>query len=201
MKKATVVPISILAIVAVVVLVFAAARLRLSHLKEALSAETDVEAAASIARTIMKSHGARGIAVVRQYVKQHENCALDATHKLLLLCDKDNGKIHIVYVGPEGKAVSTGDAALDEAITAAIPETTGETMSIGEPAKLFKGVHLLAAEEGQAEFVLKPKMGNEWYRVLFRFSDGRLTSQGLHEVNNTELGQWRTNQNWPKSWQ
>jgi hypothetical protein len=200
MRKFVFVLIAVVAVAFVAGLLLSIPRLRSWRLETALAEAGDAEAAASIARTIMKSDDERGKAVLVQYANERDLCAFDTTHNLLVLCDAGGSKIHIVYVGPRGSPVSTGDAALDRAVTAAIPEPSSETLSMGDPPVLFNGVHLLAAEPAQADFILREQAGSEWHRLCLKFTRGRLMSQGVHSVSDAELQEWRKNPDWPPSW-
>lgn len=174
-------------------------RLHMWNLEKSLAAAINAKTAAPIARAVLKGNTASGTAAVAQYAEQHEWCDFDPAHALFLLCDQDSGQIHIVYVGP-GPAVSTGDAALDKAVTAAIPEVTGMTLSIGKPPQLFQGVHLLSVAEDHADFVLRPSGDAHWYRLRFEFNNGRLIASGSHDVSDKDLAEWRKSEDWPRSW-
>jgi hypothetical protein len=178
----------------------AAPRLRLFRLERALFAATDAKTAAPIARAILKNGGPPATDALIRYANQHPWCSFDPLHNVALFCDETNGQIHIVYVGPDGPEVSTGDPGLDKAVRAAIPEVTGETLTVGEPPHLFTGIHLLPPETDRADFVLRPKATGQWYRVEFDFKDGRL-AVGSYDVSNADLSRWRKNADWPKSWQ
>lgn len=102
--------------------------------------------------------------------------------------------MHQVHVGPEGTPVSTGDRSLDSAITAALPQVT--SFSIGNPPKRFERIGFLESEKNHSDFILKPISGEKQYRVSFRFSRGRLVSQGrlleeptsLHDLDLLSVG-------------
>lgn len=192
MKKPTSVQIILLILLALVGVLFALPLVRSLRLEKALSTATDAKAAASIARTMIKSNSKRGIAAVARYANRHESCAFDATRNLLLLCDDQTGEVHIVYFGPEGTPASIGDTSIDELVVA--------SFSIDEPPRLFSGIHLLSRQKDRTDFILRPKTGSDWYRYSVRFSDRSMTARGLHGVGDSELHQWRRNEDWPQSW-
>jgi hypothetical protein len=200
MKKIVLISLCLLVVVVTVGLALVLPHLRMAANERSLFAAPNIKVAADVARKILKSNSARGRAAIRQYADQHRLCAFDTTHDLLLLCDENNGEVYVVYAGLQGATVSTGDRSLDKAVAAAIPEITSESFSIGKPPKLFEGMHLLTPKEDQADFVLKHKAANEWSRVSFEFDKGRLLSQGLHDVTDTEVDTWRGKQDWPETW-
>lgn len=174
----------VLIIVVIVGLVLVFPWLRLAKLERSLYSATSAKAAAAIARNIIELDRAEGIAVIDRYADQGVLRAFDATHNILLLGDKGNGEVHQVHVGPEGTPVSTGDRSLDSAITAALPQVT--SFSIGNPPKRLERIDFLKSEENHSDFILKPIYGEKQYRVSFRFSRGRLVSQGLHQEKQAE---------------
>jgi hypothetical protein len=186
-----------LAIVVSIWSVLLVPRLRLSRLEEALSAAVDAETAATISREILKSSVKRSKAVLLDYANEHELCEFDSTHEILLIADDVSGEIHVVYLGPGG---TTGDPLLDEAVAPGMPETIAQSFTIGEPPRLFRGIHLVAVDEEQADFVLRPQAEAEWHRYSFEFAGGRLVSEGLHDLNETELIQWQNSRGWPQRW-
>jgi hypothetical protein len=193
---------SALACLTIVGMFLAAPRLRMFYLKKALYAAADSEEAAPIVRTILKSGNARGATVVSEYANQRKMCAFDASHRVVLIGDERSPEVHIVCLGPSFTLVSTGDASMDDAIGKAIPipKTTSRRFSIGEPPRLFRGIHLVAVDEEHADFVLRPQTEPEWHRYSFHFSEGRLVASGLHDVSETELAQWQQSPDWPPDW-
>lgn len=200
MKKIVLISLCLLVVVIALGLAFGLPHLRLAADRKSLFSAPNQKVAATIARKIMKSNSAQGRATIQQYADQHRLCAFDTIHNLLLLCDDNNGAIYVVYAGLQGTTVSTGNSSLDKAVAAALPETTSDSFSIGKPPKLFEGIHLLTPKEDQADFILKHKVSNEWYRVSFKFNKGRLLSQGLYDVTNAEVDIWRGSQDWPEMW-
>lgn len=197
MKKPVSVFILALISLIIIVLVVVAPYLRLGHLEKSLYDAKNAEEAATVARAIMKANSSRGMHVIQEYANQQDLCALDAAHGILLIGDEATGKIHEVYAGPQGTIVASGDSSLDKAVRAAIPETTLESFSIGEPPVLIEGVHVLSSEATQVDFLLKTKTDNEWYRFSCKFAGDRLTEQRFYDVSNKELQTWQEKQDWP----
>ncbi|HLA84090.1 MAG TPA: hypothetical protein VJL29_04790 [Thermoguttaceae bacterium] len=175
-------------------------QLHLRRLEHSLFAATDAKTAARVTRVILKTNSPRATDVLVRYAREHQRCDFDSLHKIALLCDEINGQIHIVYVGPCGPKVSTGNPAIDKAVEAVIPETTSESLFVGQPPHLFNGIHLLLSQPNQVEFVLRPKGNDPWLRLRFVFNEGGLVASGSHDVNNADLNQWRKTKDWPKSW-
>ena len=168
-------------------------------------AKTPVEAAA-VAREILEYNTPNSSALVVQWAATSPLRAFDARNSVLLIHDPSNGKIYHVVTAPRGsvevppdsKLSATEQENLRSAVFEAVPRITEEVQTIGTPPKVFSEIHLLRepTSNERARFVLKVEGKEEYYEIRVSFEGSRLVSQGLHDVSQEDVRNWKFDGTW-----
>lgn len=154
--------------------------IRISRLKRELYATSDASRVADIAKDILKLNTRKGDAALTRYAEQNALAAFASTHRIFLVHDDSSGATHVAYYVANGKYKGS--------------------ISLGTPAIIMSGVHLLKENDDGADFVLRAKDGVSYHRLCFNFEEGDFIGTTHYDVSANELSEWKQLSNWPDAW-